>query len=56
VEGGGGAAAAHAGWGRGTRGDERGRRRVDGVDLPKRANGADLSKAEPGEAAYPLQP
>jgi hypothetical protein len=54
--GGGGAAAAHAGWGRGRRGDKRGRERADGVDLRKRADGADLPKAEPGEAAYPLQP
>jgi hypothetical protein len=38
------------------RGDERGRGRADGVDLRKRADGADSPKAEPGEAAYPLQP
>jgi hypothetical protein len=44
------------GGGRGRRGDERGRERADGVDLRKRADGADSPKAEPGEAAYPLQP
>jgi hypothetical protein len=33
-----------------------GRGRADGVDLRKRADGADSPKAEPGEAAYPLQP
>jgi hypothetical protein len=37
-------------------GDERGRGRSDGVDLQKRADGVDSAKAEPGEAAYPLQP
>jgi hypothetical protein len=56
VEGGGGAAAAHAGWGRGRLGDECGRGWADGVDLRKRADGADSPKVEPGEAAYPLQP
>jgi hypothetical protein len=35
--------------------DERGRGRADGVDLRKRVDDADSSKAEPGEAAYPLQ-
>jgi hypothetical protein len=55
TEGGGGEAAAHAGWGR-RRGDERGRGRADGVDLRKRVDGADSPKAELGEAAYPLQP
>jgi hypothetical protein len=54
--GGGRAAAAHAGWGSGRRGDERGRRRADGVDLRKRVDGADWLKAEPGEAAYHLEP
>jgi hypothetical protein len=29
---------------------------ADGVDLRKRADGADWLKAEPGEAAYPLEP
>ena len=37
-------------------GNERGRARMDGLDLPKRADGADSPKAEPGEAAYPLEP
>jgi hypothetical protein len=44
--GGGGARRAH----------ERGRGGADGVDLRKRADGADWLKAEPGEAAYPLEP
>jgi hypothetical protein len=56
LEGGGGAVVAHVGWGRGRRGDERGRGRADGVDLRKGADGADSPKAEPGEAVYPLQP
>jgi hypothetical protein len=56
LEGEGRVAAAHAGWGRGRRGDERGCGRADGVDLRKQTNGADSPKAEPGEAAYPLQP
>jgi hypothetical protein len=51
-----GAAAAHAGWGWGRWGNERGRGWADGVYLPKRADGADSPKTEPGEAAYPLQP
>jgi hypothetical protein len=51
-------AAAHAewGWGRGRWGNERGLARMDGLDLAKRADDADSPKAEPGEAAYPLQP
>jgi hypothetical protein len=48
--------AAHAGWERGRRGDERGCGWADGVDLQKRVDGVDSPKAEPGEAAYPLQP
>jgi hypothetical protein len=42
--------------GEGGWGDERGRGRADGVDLRKRGDDADSPKAEPGEAAYPLQP
>jgi hypothetical protein len=38
------------------RGRGRWRGRADGVDLRKRADDADLPKAEPGEAAYLLQP
>jgi hypothetical protein len=53
MEGGGGAAAVHAGWGRGRRGDERGRGQADGVDLRKRADGADSPKAEPGSQPTP---
>jgi hypothetical protein len=37
-------------------GNERGRGRADSVDLPNRTDDADSPKAEPGEAAYPLQP
>jgi hypothetical protein len=44
------------GEGEGEAGDARGCGRADGVDLRKRADGADSPKAEPGEAAYPLQP
>jgi hypothetical protein len=29
--------------------------RMNGVDLRKRVDGADWLKAEPGEAAYPLE-
>jgi hypothetical protein len=46
-------AAAHAGWVRGRRRDERGHGRVDGVDSRKRADGADSPKAELGKAGYP---
>jgi hypothetical protein len=51
-----GGGSRRVGEGEGRRGDERGRGRADGVDLRKRADGADSPKAEPGEAAYPLQP
>jgi hypothetical protein len=53
---GGAGAAAHAGWERGRRGDERGCGRADDVDLRKQVDGVDSPKAEPGEAVYPLQP
>jgi hypothetical protein len=36
-------------------GDERGCGRADDVDLRKQVDGVDSPKAEPGEAAYPLQ-
>jgi hypothetical protein len=36
-------------------GDERGCGRADDVDLRKQVDDVDSPKAEPGEAAYPLQ-
>jgi hypothetical protein len=53
LEGGGRAAATHAGWGWGRRGDGRGHGQADGVDLWKRADGADSPKAEPGRQPTP---
>jgi hypothetical protein len=44
------------GGGGGGGGHERGCGWADGVDLQKRVDGVDSPKAEPGEAAYPLQP
>jgi hypothetical protein len=41
------------GEGEGRQGDERGRGQADGVDLRKRADGADSPKAEPGRQPTP---